>query len=157
MRQIVVSKKLPAKIRWMSSKDIPLLVDSCSNDVNWTAADFKTFIKKKENVILVAEVSGYAVGFVAIEMTADYIYIHQIIVDKSLRRHNIGSQLLQRIQFGFLKSNMICQIVVNEKNTGLQIFLRSCGFKAVKILPAFFEEDTGYYFEFKNNIEDLDN
>lgn len=151
MGDLTTFNKINVKIKWMTSKDIPMLVSVCDNDLDWKRDDFKEFLKKKTNVILVATINEYAVGFVAFELNSNHVHITALVVDKSLRRRNIGTQLVQRVKFGFMKNGReSCQIVTNEKNTGLQLFLKKNQFLATRVLRYFFEDYSGYLFEYKD-------
>lgn len=148
---IVSLGKITTSIRWMTSKDVTQLVNICDNDLDWKMPDFKTYVKKKDNVILVATLGAAPVAFAAFEKNEDNVFISALVVDKTLRRRNVGTQLIQRIKFGFLKNGRTdCEMVVNEKNTGMHLFLQENDFKAVKVIRYFFDDDSGYLFRFSN-------
>lgn len=149
--ELISSEKIKAKIRYMYNRDLVLIQEiEDYTESGWKMSDFKDFQKKENNIILISEFGGQAVGFLACELNEKNVYIVNMSVSPFMRRRSIGTQLIDRIKNGFMKSDRsVCQIVITDRNLDAHLFFRKNSFIATQIFKEFFtRKNDGYLFEY---------
>jgi len=118
----------------------------------WTARNFLDAMIAKNSVALVAEEvrnDGKIViaGFIYYLIFGNRLEIVNAGVDKRFDGLGVSSALLDKVKVR-ATSRRKTRIVVHvcERFLDVQLFLRSQGFKAVKVIRRFFGEDAAYRF-----------
>ena len=132
-------------IRWMIRRDMPevLQTEQESFEFAWTEEDFLRCLRQRNCIGMVAEQGEKVVGFMIYELHKAKLHILNFAVHPLCRRSGVGAQMVAKL-ISKLSSHRRTRVTleVRETNLGAQLFFRSQGFKAVRVLRAFYE-DTG--------------
>jgi ribosomal-protein-alanine N-acetyltransferase len=130
-------------IRWMIRRDMieVLQTEQESFDYSWTEDDFLRCLRQRNCIGMVAEADDRVVGFMIYELHKTKLHVLNFAVSPSCRRIGIGTQMVTKL-IGKLSSHRRTKITlaVRETNLFAQLFFRSQGFKASKVLRAYYED-----------------
>lgn len=130
-------------IRWMIRRDMPevLQTEQESFEYAWTEEDFLRCLRQRNCIGMVAEQGEKVVGFMIYELHKAKLHILNFAVSPSCRRVQVGTQMVAKL-ISKLSSHRRTRITleVRETNLAAQLFFRSQGFKAVRVLRAFYED-----------------
>jgi ribosomal-protein-alanine N-acetyltransferase len=130
-------------IRWMIRRDMPevLQTEQESFEFSWTEEDFLRCLRQRNCIGMVAEQGERVVGFMIYELHKAKLHILNFAVHPQYRRAGVGAQLVAKL-ISKLSSHRRTRITLEVRETNLpaQLFFRSQGFKAVRVLRAFYED-----------------
>lgn len=130
-------------IRWMIRRDMPevLQTEQESFEYSWTEEDFLRCLRQRNCIGMVAEQGERVVGFMIYELHKQKLHILNFAVHPQLRRAGVGAQMVTKL-IGKLSSHRRTRITLEVRETNLpaQLFFRMQGFKALKVLRAFYED-----------------
>ena len=130
-------------IRWMIRRDMPevLSTELASFEYAWTEDDFLRCLRQRNCIGMVAEHDDRVVGFMIYELHKTKLHVLNFAVAPEMRRVGIGTQMVHKL-VGKLSSHRRTRITLEVRETNLpaQLFFRTQGFKAVKVLRAFYED-----------------
>jgi [ribosomal protein S18]-alanine N-acetyltransferase len=130
-------------IRWMIRRDMPevLQTEQESFEFAWTEEDFLRCLRQRNCIGMVAEQGEKVVGFMIYELHKAKLHILNFAVHPHYRRSGVGAQMVAKL-ISKLSSHRRTRITleVRETNLGAQLFFRSQGFRAVRVLRAFYED-----------------
>ena len=130
-------------IRWMIRRDMPevLQTEQESFEFAWTEEDFLRCLRQRNCIGMVAEQGEKVVGFMIYELHKAKLHILNFAVHPQYRRVGVGAQMVAKL-ISKLSSHRRTRITleVRETNLGAQLFFRSQGFRAVRVLRAFYED-----------------
>ena len=130
-------------IRWMIRRDMPevLQTEQQSFEYAWTEEDFLRCLRQRNCIGMVAEQGEKVVGFMIYELHKAKLHILNFAVHPQFRRGGIGAQMVAKL-ISKLSSHRRTRITleVRETNLGAQLFFRTQGFKAVRVLRSFYED-----------------
>lgn len=133
-------------VRWMVANDMPdvIHIERRLDVPYWVEEDFISVANKRNSVAIVAEFEKSVVGHAVYELYDETMHVMRLVVDPALWRLGVGSQLMESLKLRLARSRRK-EIVfdVRESDLGLQLFLRQCGFQAIKLLRGYYNEDTG--------------
>ena len=136
-------ERLRVHIRWMIRRDMPevLQAEQESFEFAWTEEDFLRCLRQRNCIGMVAEQGEKVVGFMIYELHKTKLHILNFAVHPSYRRSGVGSQMVAKL-ISKLSSHRRTRITleVRETNLAAQLFFRAQGFKAVRVLRAFYED-----------------
>ena len=78
---------------------------------------------------------------------APCVNLLNIVVAPEWRRQGIGRSMLEILNQGLWRTAGSVQILVPETNLALQLFLRSVGYKAVRVVRECFDSEDAYLME----------
>jgi ribosomal-protein-alanine N-acetyltransferase len=132
-------------IRWMIRRDMAdvLRTEQESFEYPWTEEDFLRCLRQRNCIGMVAEHGDKVVGFMIYELHKTKLHVLNFAVHPDCRRQGIGTQMVLKL-LGKLSNHRRTRIslAVRERNLGAQLFFRAQGFRAVRVLRAYYE-DTG--------------
>lgn len=138
--------QLTAQIRWMIGRDVPACaaIDLAGFGEPWTEADFRDALADHGTIGLTAEAGGDIAGFVVYRLAGSRIDLIRLAVDPAFRRRDIGRQLANRVvqKLGSHRREKVVA-VEDERNVGGLNFLKACGFRATRLIPAAFGDADG--------------
>jgi len=154
---------IKVQIRWGIRRDLAqvLRIESLSFPTPWSEADFSATLKQRNTIIRVAEFDEQIVGFLIYELNRERAQIANLAVHPDYRRCHIGTQLVEvllgRVVTGLSAHSHreAIRVDVRERNLPAQLFFKSLGFSASRVVRGGFL-DTGedaYCFERKVNSE----
>jgi ribosomal-protein-alanine N-acetyltransferase len=130
-------------IRWMIRRDMPevLQAEQESFEYSWTEEDFLRCLRQRNCIGMVAEAGEKVVGFMIYELHKSKLNILNFAVSPGQRRSGIGGQMVTKL-ISKLSSHRRTRITleVRETNLAAQLFFRSQGFRAVRVLRAYYED-----------------
>ena len=130
-------------IRWMIRRDMPevLQTEQESFEYSWTEEDFLRCLRQRNCIGMVAEQGEKVVGFMIYELHKSKLHVLNFAVSPNWRRGGIGAQMVAKL-ISKLSSHRRTRITleVRETNLAAQLFFRAQGFKAVRVLRAFYED-----------------
>ena len=130
-------------IRWMIRRDMPevLQTEQESFEYSWTEEDFLRCLRQRNCIGMVAEQGEKVVGFMIYELHKAKPHILNFAVSPSYRRVGVGGQMVAKL-ISKLSSHRRTRITLEVRETNLpaQLFFRSQGFRAIKVLRSFYED-----------------
>jgi ribosomal-protein-alanine N-acetyltransferase len=130
-------------IRWMIRRDMPevLQTEQQSFEYAWTEEDFLRCLRQRNCIGMVAEQGEKVVGFMIYELHKAKLHILNFAVHPQYRRVGVGAQMVAKL-ISKLSSHRRTRITLEVRETNLpaQLFFRAQGFKAVRVLRAFYED-----------------
>src|SRR5690242_21503576 len=108
---------------------------SCSEE------DFLRCLRQRNCIGMVAEQGEKVVGFMIYELHKSKLHILNFAVHPACRRAGVGSQMVAKL-ISKLSSHRRTRITleVRETNLGAQLFFRSQGFRATRVLRSYYED-----------------
>ncbi len=130
-------------IRWMIRRDMPevLQTEQESFDYAWTEEDFLRCLRQRNCIGMVAEQGEKVVGFMIYELHKNKLHILNFAVGPHCRRLGVGGQMTAKL-ISKLSSHRRTRITleVRETNLAAQLFFRTQGFRAVRVLRSFYDD-----------------
>jgi len=130
-------------IRWMIRRDMPevLQTEQASFDFSWTEEDFLRCLRQRNCIGMVAEQGEKVVGFMIYELHKAKLHILNFAVHPTCRRLDIGAQMIAKL-ISKLSSHRRTKITLEVRETNLcaQLFFRSQGFLALRVLKTHYED-----------------
>lgn len=130
-------------IRWMIRRDMPevLQTEQESFEFAWTEEDFLRCLRQRNCIGMVAEQGEKVVGFMIYELHKAKLHILNFAVSQACRRLGVGTQMVAKL-ISKLSSHRRTRITLEVRETNLpaQIFFKNQGFKAIKVMRAFYED-----------------
>ena len=132
-------------IRWMIRRDMAevLAIENASFDYPWPEEQFLRVLKQRNCIGMVAECGERITGFMVYELHRNRIDVLNFAVAPTDRNEGIGSQMVAKLigKLATQRRNRITH-TIRERNLAGQLFLRSQGFLATKLVREHFA-DTG--------------
>lgn len=141
-------------IRWMIRRDMPevLNIEQESFDYAWTEEDFLRCLRQRNCIGMVAEHGEQVVGFMIYELHKAKLHILNFAVHPDWSRQTIGSQMVAKL-ISKLSSHRRTRITleVRERNLPGQLFFSKQGFRASRVLRAFYDDsgEDAYLMEYR--------
>ncbi len=130
-------------IRWMIRRDMPevLQTEQESFEFSWTEEDFLRCLRQRNCIGMVAEHGDKVVGFMIYELHKTKLHILNFAVHPAFRRTGVGAQMVSKL-ISKLSNHRRTRITlaVRERNLIAQLFFRAQGFRAVRVLRAYYED-----------------
>ena len=130
-------------IRWMIRRDMPevLQAERESFEFSWTEEDFLRCLRQRNCIGMVAEQGEKVVGFMIYELHKSKLNILNFAVSPACRRAGIGGQMVAKL-ISKLSSHRRTRITLEVRETNLpaQLFFRSQGFRATRVLRSYYED-----------------
>src|SRR5437867_7603557 len=130
-------------IRWMIRRDMPevLQTEQVSFDYAWTEEDFLRCLRQRNCIGMVAEQGEKVVGFMIYELHKAKLHILNFAVHPAYRRLGVGGQMVAKL-ISKLSSHRRTRITLEVRETNLpaQLVFSRQGFRAVRVLRAYYED-----------------
>lgn len=156
---IITTRRADVHIRWLINADMPevMAIENHSFPYAWSREDFRNALRQRNAMGMVAEIAEKVVGFAVYELHLNRLQITNLAVHFGLLRRGIGSSLIAKMASKLNpQRRKFIRMALSEQNTEGHLFLKACGFKAVAIVPDYYEEApelSAYIFEL--NYRDL--
>ena len=141
-------------IRWMIRRDMPevLQTEQLSFEFAWTEEDFLRCLRQRNCIGMVAESGERVIGFMIYELHKAKLHILNFAVHPEWRRQCVGSQMVAKL-ISKLSSHRRTRISLEVRETNLagQVFFSKQGFRALRVLRAFYEDsgEDAYLMEYR--------
>jgi [ribosomal protein S18]-alanine N-acetyltransferase len=130
-------------IRWMIRRDMPevMRTERASFEFAWTEDDFLRCLRQRNCIGMVAEENDVVVGFMIYELHRTRLNVLNFAVHPAARRQGIGSLLVAKLVYKLVSHHRHkITLAVRERNLAAQMFFRSHGFHATKLLRNYYED-----------------
>lgn len=142
------------QIRWLIRRDMAevLKIERASFENTWNEEDFLCCLRQRNCIGMVAECDHEIVGFMIYELHKSRLRILNFAVRPHARRQGVGRQMIGRL-IDKLSQQRRKEIVleVRERNLAAQLFFRSAGFRAVRVLRNHYDDtdEDAYLMRFR--------
>src|SRR5436309_8410787 len=144
-------------IRWMIRRDMPevLQTELESFEFAWTEEDFLRCLRQRNCIGMVAEQGEKVIGFMIYELHKAKLHILNFAVHPSCRRGGVGAQMVAKL-ISKLSSHRRTRITLEVRETNLpaQLFFRVQGFRALRVLRAYYEDSGEDAFQMQYRLAD---
>lgn len=124
-------------IRWLIKRDLQdvLAIEAASFRPSWDEAEFRRLLRARNMMGLVAtDARNTPIGFVLYQLRQYQIRIVRLAVHPAYRRIGIGTDMVERLKDKLTNQRRDhMRVDVPESDLGAQLFLRACGFRAVRV------------------------
>ena len=133
----MTKERLPAHLRFMMRRDIPeiLAIEEDAFEFGWSEKEFIRCLRQRNCIGMVAECDGQVAGYMIYELQKTRIHVLNFAVAKNYRRTGVGSKMVAKLASKLWpnrRTNILLE--VRETNLAAQLFFRSCGFRATRVL-----------------------
>jgi ribosomal-protein-alanine N-acetyltransferase len=140
-------------IRWMIRRDMPevMRTERASFEYAWTEDDFLRCLRQRNCIGMVAEENDSVAGFMIYELHKTRLNVLNFAVHPAVRRTGIGGMLIAKLVYKLVSHHrQKITLAVRERNLAAQMFFRSHGFQATKLLRNYYEDsgEDAYQMEF---------
>lgn len=140
-------------IRQIIRADMPTVmkIELHSFQYPWTDEDFVSCLSSENVVGLVAESCERIAGFMIYEVIDDEFHLMNFAVSQDFRRQKVGTQLIGWLTSKMTSRRPTVRLECREKNLAAQKFFAKCGFKALEVVPEYYEnpvEDAYRFLKF---------
>lgn len=137
-------------IRWMIQRDMPTVLEIeylCFQNP-WNHDRFIKEFKNSRNIGMVAELNEVVIGYMIYSINREIINVLNLAVVPRMQRKGIGTAMISKL-VGKLYSQerLKLSLEVQEENLDAQLFLKECGFVAVRTIKNESSNNT-YLFEY---------
>lgn len=130
-------------VRWMIRRDLPsvLSIEEASFEFPWQEDDFIRALRQRNCVGMVAELGDEVVAYMIYEFHKNRIHLLSLAVEPGYRRRGIGAAMVQKLvsKLEHQRRNRVL-LEIRETNLAGQLFFKAMGFKAINVLPQFYEQ-----------------
>jgi ribosomal-protein-alanine N-acetyltransferase len=127
----------------MIRRDMPevLHTEQESFEHPWTEDNFLQCLRQRNCIGMVAEHGEKIVGYMIYELHKSKLHIVNLAVQSAYRRRGIGAQMVAKL-VSKLSSHRRTKITLEVRETNLpgQLFFRSQGFMAQRVLRSYYED-----------------
>lgn len=118
-----------------------LAIERESFEFPWSEEDFRCCLRLRNCIGMVVERNDEIVGFVIYELHKGRLHILNFAVGRAWRRKGVGTAVIQRLR-GKLRQQRRRELIteVRESNVPAQLFFRSRGFRAVRVLRDHYDD-----------------
>lgn len=144
----------------MIRRDMPAVMrcERASFEYAWTEDDFLRCLRQRNCIGMVAEVDDQVAGYMIYELHKTRLNVLNFAVHPAHRREGIGDMLMAKLEYKLASHHREkITVAVRERNLAAQMFFKSNGFQATKLLHNYYEDsgEDAYHMEYRNpNIED---
>ncbi len=145
---IPLQPTFPLTMRIMDRRDLRevLQIEADSFAHPWSLRDFAEHLDDHNSVALVIKQNSLIVGYEVFSIRPPWIQLHSCVVRRGFQRRGIGSQMMVCLASEVNDGQCTGILVkVPERQVGTQLFFRHCGFRAVKTLHAYLEDEQDVY------------
>jgi ribosomal-protein-alanine N-acetyltransferase len=145
-------------IRWMIRRDMPevLAIEAESFEFPWLEEDFIRCLRQRNCIGMVAEHDDRVVGFMIYELNKTRIQVLNFAAATEFRRRGVGTQMIAKL-VGKLSAQRRTRITLEVRETNLpaQLFFRTNGFRAVRVLRDYYEDtpEDAYLMQYRYRPE----
>lgn len=156
MSPAVNPRRLSVSVRDMLPHDLVkvLAIERASHEHPWSEQDLRSVLRRRSHAGIVAVSGSQVVGFLVFEALLNSLFLTNLAVHPRLRRRGVGRKLL-----GWLCDQLgpsgRCKVrsELRESSLDAQLFLRSCGLRAVDVVRDYYEDTGEDCYRFERDIE----
>lgn len=116
------------------------LIESRNFTHPWDLDDFKAVSSEQDWCLLGLWVQEILKGYLCFKFKKDHVFIESILVDHDIQKQGYGKYLIQSLLEGLKTKPLLVRLAVRETNLDAQLFFKSQGFRAIKVVRDHFED-----------------
>ncbi len=142
-------------IHWLTLRDTPdvLSIEAASFEFPWSEDTLIRTLRKRNTNGMVAEIADKVVGVMIYELHKNRLHLINFAVAPTARRQGVGSAMVEKMvsKLSYDRRNRIT-LEVRETNLAAQLFFKSQGFRAVRVLKDFYEDvdEDAYLMQYRH-------
>ena len=144
-------------IRWHVRRDMPeiLQIEQGCFAYPWNEEDLLRCLRQRNCIGMVAEHGEKVVGFMIYELHRRRLEILNLAVHPQYHRHGVGAQMVGKL-ISKMSSHRRTAVAVCVRETSLpaQLFFRQQEFKAIRVLPGYYEDSGEDAYRFVYSIRE---
>lgn len=155
---------LVLRFRWMIEDDMPAIIamEKQTYKFPWSKSDFMELLKSRTTIGNVMTMGELVVGYMVYEQNLDSYYIHTLTIHPEYRRRGFGKKFIDKLRNKLNPDRRHeLEIHTRESNLDAHLFLKHCGFSAVEVCRAWYQDHRGkrqntedaYRFVYKEKFE----
>ena len=136
-------QQLRVHIRWMIRRDMAevLQIEKESFEFPWSEDDFIRCLRQRNCIGMVAEHDDRVAGFMIYELHRTRLHVLNFAVHPAHRRAGIGTMMVDKLVYKLTSHRREkITLAVRERNLAAQVFFRSHGFSATRLLHNYYED-----------------
>ncbi len=141
----------PATLRWLITADLPQVLQLAEDfpGLPWGAEDFQECFRSLDTIGKVVEVDGAVIGFLIYQLDREEreVIVRCLAVAPAWQRHGVGLSMVHSLEKKLDQGYERVSALVPETNLPLQLLLRGAGFRAVRVLRRYYDEEDAYLME----------
>lgn len=145
------------EVRWMIRRDMPsvLAIEGEAFEHPWTEDDFMQTLRQRNTIGLVCECAGDVVGYAIYETHKNKLVLLSVAVKDSEIRKGFGTALVKKLidKLGIHRRHIYLEI--RETNVKAQLFFKSLGFRATKVLRNAYEDTNEDVYVMRYRFQDV--
>ena len=157
-----IAEKQRCRIRWMIRRDFAeaLTIEQDGFGSPWVEENFIFWLRHRNCIAMVAEDEHEEriIGFMVYELFKDHLHVLNLGVAVSRRMEGVGRAMIDKLKHKLSSERRTRLVIeVNERNIDGQLFLKSCGLRAIEVLPDFYgdSDDAAYLMQYRYRKEDF--
>jgi ribosomal-protein-alanine N-acetyltransferase len=153
-----VRNYFPINLRFMKVRDLSevLRIERGCFSYPWEESDFRVFLRQQHCIGTVAEMNGKIAGFMLYELHKNQTVLIDFAVDTPVRRMRVGTAMMDCLirRLNDRRNRILLDVV--ETNLAAQLFFRSTGMRAIRVLKSPFTENDrdAYVFQYRRKRDD---
>lgn len=154
----MMTQEKSAHVRWMIRRDMKevLEIEAASFDECWEENDFLNVLRQPHVIGMSLELDEKVVGYIIYELHKKHLSIMNLAISPEHRRRKFGTQLVSKIKNKLATdARHAVFLKLRESNLVAQLFFKSQGFKAYKVMNDYYENngEAAYCFQYKLKVE----
>lgn len=137
-------------VRWYILRDLEdyIKIEKEAHPYPWLERDFVRCLGGKRISAFTAEYREKVIGFLIFEMRKKYLNIINLAVHPDFQRQGVATELMKNLKTRLIDGRTRLKAEVSDYNLTAHLFFKSQEFKAVKIIPKFYDGVDAYKFVF---------
>jgi ribosomal-protein-alanine N-acetyltransferase len=147
MTKLVDKSTNQLSVRWLIRKDLGevLKIENAAYGDPWSENDFIEQLRERSTIGMVVESEFGVVGYMVYQLQAEHIELLNFAISPGYRRRRAGSVLIQKLISKLTEKRQYIKLYISERNLPGQLFFKSRGFRAVRVIRNFHENGVGAY------------
>lgn len=135
-------------VRWYIRRDLDdyIKIEKESYPYPWSEKDFIRCLMSSKISAFTAEYREKVIGFLIFEMRKKYLNIINLAVHPDFQRQGVATELMKNLKTRLMNERNKLKAEVADYNLDAHLFFKSQEFKAVKIIPKFYDGVDAYKF-----------
>jgi [ribosomal protein S18]-alanine N-acetyltransferase len=134
-------------ITWLSPPDVKKVqqIENLSFDFPWSENQFFEVWRDPKSYTLAAKIGDELVGYLVYTRFSKKFVIENLAIHENHRRKGIGKKLIEMVISKLNKNRNNIEVFVCDSNLDAHLFLCDLGFKAVKVLRNYYDNNQDAY------------
>lgn len=135
-------------IRWYIRRDLDdyINIEKECFKYPWLVNDFLRVFDNRKVSAFTAEYREKVIGYLVFEIRKKYLSIINLAIHPDFQRQGVATELIKNLKTRLSEGRTKMKAEVADYNLDAHLFFKSQEFKAIKIVPQFFDGTDAYKF-----------